>query len=224
LGLAENNYVKISIKDQGMGIPKSLYDKLFDPYFTTKQKGSGLGLATAYSIIKNHNGLINFQSELGKGTTFNIYLPALKKKARKTEQKARGASTPTPATRGKILVTDDEKILRDALNKLLLAVGYDVETASSGEEAVGSYEGALQAGKPFDAVILDLTMPGGMGGKETMARLREIDPRVKAIVSSGYANDAIMSDYQNYGFSAVVTKPFSIEEMYRKLEDLIGKP
>jgi CheY-like chemotaxis protein len=126
--------------------------------------------------------------------------------------------------RGRILVTDDEKILRDAIQRVLLAVGYEVETVSSGEQAVVSYEEALHAGKPFDAVILDLTMPGGMGGKETMVRLQEIDPRVKAIVSSGYANDPIMSDYASYGFSAVVTKPYSIQEMCRKLEDLIGKP
>jgi PAS domain S-box-containing protein len=219
LPLPKGNYVQIDIKDEGIGMSKQQLARLFEPYYTTKQTGSGLGLATAYSIIRNHSGYITAESTQNVGTTFHIYLPASSKP---TPVKKKSAREKPIHGKGRILVMDDEEIIREMLNKMLPLAGYDVELASDGVEAIKQYTKARESGQPFDAVILDLTVPGGMGGKETVKKLLEIDPKVKAIVSSGYATDPIMSEYKEYGFSAVVAKPYDVGQMEETLHDVLA--
>ena len=178
-------YVNISIQDKGIGISGEHLTRIFDPYFTTKQKGSGLGLATSYSIIRSHHGHISVESELGRGTTFNVYLPASDRKVIQPPKEDRKLLS----GKGKILVMDDEAMVREVLGKMLLALGYEVKFAENGAEAIEFFSQSEKSGEPFAAAILDLTVPGGMGGKEAMARLLKIDPQVKAIVSSGYSDD-----------------------------------
>jgi signal transduction histidine kinase len=216
--LKAGNYVKISIKDQGLGIAEENLPKIFDPYFTTKPKGSGLGLTTCYSIIKKHDGLITVASELGTGTTFYIYLPASDKQIAGNKSMRQG----TPAVgKGRLLIMDDEESVRDILSKMLQHLGYDTECVGDGSEAIDLYKKAVESGNAFGAVIMDLTIPGGMGGKQTIQKLREIDPKVRAIVSSGYSNDPVMADFRSYGFSGVVTKPYLVEELGRVLQEVI---
>src|SRR5712692_972680 len=216
--LPPGRYVKLSFKDQGVGIAPQHFAKVFDPYFTTKQKGSGLGLATSYSIIKRHEGHIQVESQVGAGTTFTVYLPASAGEAgveaRQAEQMISGD--------GKILLMDDEEILRKVAAALLQRMGYQVRLAKDGNEAVALYREAMQAKTPFSAVILDLTVPGGMGGEECLRRLKEIDPQVKAIVSSGYSNDPIMAKFKEYGFQGVVAKPYQLDELSRTLAKVVG--
>lgn len=217
--LEDRNYVKITIKDQGVGIPKDLLEKIFDPYFTTKEDGSGLGLTTTYSIVNNHGGYINVESEEGVGTSFHIYLPASDERAlaseKKTDISLRGS--------GYILFMDDEEGVRKSVRKMLNYLGYEVEVAKNGEEAIDLYKKAKESERPFDAVIMDLTIRGGMGGKEAVNLLHEIDPEVKAIVSSGYFNDPIMANYRQYGFSSVIPKPYEIEVISSVLDSVIKK-
>jgi CheY-like chemotaxis protein len=213
LPIKEGKYVKIEIEDEGIGIHKEHLARIFDPYFTTKQRGSGLGLATSYSIIKKHDGYITVESELGVGTTFYIYLPASSKQIlTKKEFEERPI-----LGKGRILVMDDEKVVRDVTGILLKHIGYDVEFAKDGVEAIELYKKAEESKQPFDAVIVDLTVQGGMGGEQMIKKLLEIDPNVKAIVSSGYSTDAIMSNFKQYGFSGVVTKPYRIAELSETL-------
>ena len=207
--LKEGKYIRITIKDQGIGIPDGHLGKVFDPFFTTKQKGSGLGLSTAYSIIKNHNGLITVDSALGQGTTFSIYLPAARvKKGEKEKLKPKAIKG-----QGKILLMDDENIVLEAISELLREIGYTVETTKNGGEAIKVYEEARQANQPFDALILDLIVPGGLGGQETLRELLKIDPDVKAVASSGYSINPIMAKFKDYGFAGAITKPFKIKEL-----------
>ena len=217
--LKAGNYVIISVRDQGIGVPKEHHGKIFDPYFTTKQKGSGLGLATCYSIIKQHEGHITVESHLGAGTAFHIYLPASEKEAPEQEAVVEAPAVGT----GRILIMDDEEMVRDVAGKMLERLGYDVAFAIDGEEAVTLYRKAHDAGIAFDAVIMDLTIPGGMGGKEAIVKLLEIDPQAKAIVSSGYSNDPIMADCMQYGFSGVVTKPYSVKNLSEVLLEVLNR-
>ena len=213
LPLASGRYVKITIQDLGSGIPEVYLDKIFDPYFTSKQDGTGLGLATAYSIIRRHDGHIGVTSQVGAGTTFTVYLPSSKAEA---PEKVEYRPDPAPG-RGKVLAMDDEDMIRDLMRHMLHRMGYEAVMARDGEETVHLYRRALEQGERYDVVILDLTVPGAMGGKETLDKLREIDPDVKAIVSSGYSNDPIMSDYKNYGFTGVVAKPYNIQNLSEAL-------
>jgi PAS domain S-box-containing protein len=217
LPLKKGNYVRIVIQDKGIGIRKEHLDKIFDPYFTTKQTGSGLGLTTSYSIIKKHDGNITVESEWGKGTTFSLYLPA---QPLGTPSKEVAEKT-MPAGSGKVLVMDDEEIVREVAGNLLEHIGYQVGLAGEGAEAIEIYKEAIASGRPFDAVIMDITVPGGMGGKETLQRLIEIDPKVKAIVSSGYSNDPIMADYSKYGFKGVIAKPYKLATLNQTLRRII---
>lgn len=214
------NYAEIIIKDNGIGIPKEHYTRIFDPYFTTKQEGSGLGLATANSIVRSHGGYINFESEQNVGTTFRIYLPASGKAALKKEK----ITVKSPLRgKGKILIMDDEELIRNMLSKMLNIAGYDVEITTNGAEATTKYIEAKESGQPYDAVIMDLTIPGGMGGKEAIPKLLETDPDAKVIVSSGYSTDPIISKYREYGFSAVIAKPYSVSQLEETLYNILKK-
>jgi PAS domain S-box-containing protein len=217
LPLRPGDYVKVSVQDHGVGITKDHLPKIFDPYFTTKQKGSGLGLATSYSIIKKHGGHIVAESELGTGTTFTFYLPA----SRSGKIAKQAGDTKLYTGTGKILLMDDEEDVRQTTGDVLKRLGYRVEFAEDGERAIDLYQQARTAGQPFDAVIMDLTVPGGMGGREALIKLFAIDPKVKAIVSSGYSNDPIMADYQKYGFRGVVTKPYRIKDLGETLHNVL---
>jgi CheY-like chemotaxis protein len=219
LPLKEGRYVKVTIEDEGIGIPQEHLPKIFDPYFTTKHSGSGLGLAASYSIIKSHDGYIRVESQLGGGTKFYIYLPASRKEI-----------TPSTDTKekpiegkGRILVMDDEDMIRTVLGDLLTQIGYEVEFARDGKEAIDLYKRAGESSRPYDVVIMDLTIPGGMGGKEAIKRLLEIDQGIKAIVSSGYSNNPVMSKYKEYGFRGVVSKPYSIEDLAETLHKVLNE-
>ena len=208
-GEKKGRYVKISIVDQGIGIPKEHLPKIFEPYFTTKQKGSGLGLAIVYSIIRKHDGYIEVETELGVGTTFKVYLPA----SLKNVFMRKGLKEKIQTGKGKILVMDDEELVRKVVGEMLVFLGYEVEFAKEGIEAIELYKKAKAQGQPFDAIIMDLTIPKGMGGKETINKLLEIDPTVKAIVSSGYSTDPVMTEFTKYGFKGFIIKPFKIKEL-----------
>ena len=215
--LQDGRYVKISVKDYGSGMPKEYLQRIFDPYFTTKHKGSGLGLATSYSIVKNHGGLITVESELGAGAVFHVYLPASEQGEKPPE-----IFEEKPLTgKGRILFMDDEDLIRDLAYEILSLLGYEVVLARNGEEAIVSYKEALKSSTPFDAVIMDLTVPGGIGGYEAMTILRKIDPNVRAIVSSGYSTDPIMADYKKYGFKGIVPKPYTVKDLGEILHKVI---
>lgn len=220
MGLKAGPYVKITVSDLGTGIPAEYVQKIFDPYFTTKRKGAGLGLATCYSIIKRHDGHITVDSVLGSGTTILVYLPATDRAVPgETEEDRR----PIRGS-GRVLIMDDEEMVREVASRILNTMGFDVECSSDGSEAIALYVQAKKNGKPFGAVIMDLTVPGGMGGKEAIKRLREIDPQVKAIVSSGYSNDPIMANFTEFGFSGVVAKPYSIRTLGEMVKKVLTGP
>ncbi|MBI5847243.1 MAG: response regulator [Nitrospirae bacterium] len=215
--LPDGKYIRISIKDEGIGIPPEHLDKIFDPYFTTRGKGSGLGLATAYSIIKRHGGMITAESIAGEGTTFYLYLPASEKSVMPE------ADEGAPGTgKGSILLMDDEEIVREVTENMLIELGYDITLVKNGAEAVECYREAAKSDRPFAAVILDLTIPGGMGGRDTLQELRKIDPTVRAIVASGYSADPVMAEYKKYGFSDVLKKPFSLQEISSSLQKVLA--
>ena len=207
--LAKGDYVKITVSDQGIGIPHNFLGKIFDPYFTTKQKGSGLGLATSYSIIRNHAGNITVESKIGAGTSFQVYLPAVQATDLPQEKPAAEPSR----GQGRILVMDDDEMVRELLIIMLQKLGYEASCAEDGAEAIKIYREALAESQPFTAAIFDLTVPGGMGGKEAIRQLLAVDPQIKAIVSSGYSDDPIMANFKTYGFQGVITKPYRIAEL-----------
>jgi PAS domain S-box-containing protein len=215
--LATGEYVVISVSDHGTGIPEQHRPRVFDPYFTTKADGRGLGLAVSYSIVVNHGGAITLDSEVGRGTTFTVYLPG-----------ARDAHlTPQPDEpeivrgTGRVLVMDDEALVRDIAGRMIRELGYDVAFARDGQEALDVWRKARAEGQPFDVVVMDLTIPGGMGGRQAIRELLAIDPAAKAVVSSGYSQDPIMANYRDYGFRDVIAKPYSVVDMSRTLAAVI---
>ncbi len=218
VSLAPGAYVKVSIQDEGCGISEDLRQKIFDPYYTTKDNGNGLGLFTAYSIIKQHEGHIDVYSVVDQGTTFSLYLPA----SDHIPSPSVADAPKSVSGSGNVLVMENEEELCDVIEGILLHFGYDVVFAKDGVEAIDTYQHAKGSGAPFDAIIMDLTIPGGMGGKEAIDRLRELDPQVKAIVASGYANDPIMSDYQAHGFVGRIAKPYRTDTLNQALRDVIG--
>jgi PAS domain S-box-containing protein len=225
--IQENNpfrsgcYVKITVKDQGLGIPKEHLSKIFDPFFTTKKDGNGLGLATSYSIITRHNGYLEVESREGEGTTFYIYLPALNKKVEKEEAENEVA---TASGQGlKILLMDDNAQILNAVGEMLENSGHHVVLTTDGSEVIEYYQAARKLNEPFDVVIMDLTVPGGLGGQEAIAHLRDFDPNIKAIVSSGYANDPIIAEYEKFGFCGFVIKPYRFDELNKVLNQVVNK-
>jgi two-component system cell cycle sensor histidine kinase/response regulator CckA len=218
IGLKQRKYIKITIKDEGVGIPKEQLNKIFDPYFTTKHEGNGLGLAISYSIIKRHDGLIIAESEPGMGAVISIYLMASRTAVSQLEK-----TSPEPPAEGhgKVLVMDDEEMVRTLAGEILEQIGYEVVCTREGKEAVAAYTAAREVGKPFDVVIMDLTVRGGMGGKEAVAEILTVDPRAKVIVSSGYSGDTVMAHYEEYGFAAAVSKPYSVDNLADAVHRLI---
>lgn len=216
--LQPGKYVTISIKDHGEGISEENLEKIFDPYFTTKTAGNGLGLATCYSIIKNHDGYIKVNSILNAGTTFTIYLPAYKKNIEPSEEMNENITT----GEGRILVMDDENLIRNLLGNIFKRLGYEVDLVSDGLQAVELYKKSIEIGNKYTFVIMDLTIPGGMGGKETIEELLKIDSKIVAIASSGYSNDPVMANYQSYGFKGIIPKPYDITEI-KKIFSLISR-
>ncbi|MBV1869578.1 MAG: response regulator [Gammaproteobacteria bacterium] len=203
LPIGPGNYLRIVISDEGIGIPPELIEKIFDPYFTTKQMGSGLGMATSQAIINKHGGFIGCTSKPGQGSAFTIYLPAertlvAKKVTETTELKGSG----------RIMVMDDEAMIGTLAENMLDSCGYNAVPVRDGEQALALYKEAMDSSQPYDIVIMDLTIPGGLGGKETISKLLAMDPKATAIVSSGYSNDPVMANYRDYGFKGCLSKPY----------------
>ncbi|MGQ9920368.1 MAG: hybrid sensor histidine kinase/response regulator [Desulfobacca sp.] len=218
LPLPEGRYVRISITDEGVGISPKDMEKIFDPYFTTKQLGNGLGLTAAYAIVKNHQGHISVESRVGKGSCFRIYLPVSPVAAKPAGPKI----TAMPRRgQGRILVMDDEAAVREVLSHMLTRLGYEPVCVKDGGQALQAYQQAQKDQRKFAAVILDLTVPGGLGGKETVALLRQLDPEVRAIVSSGYGDDPILAHYGDFGFHGVIAKPYKITDLSQVLHTVL---
>jgi PAS domain S-box-containing protein len=218
--LPPGKYVKISVKDFGGGIPRELLSRIFEPYFTTKKSGLGLGLATAYSIVRKHDGELKVDSEVGAGSNFQIFLSA-------SDKPIFSAPTAAPPAKfsgfGRILIMDDETPVLKTLGAMLQKFGFEVETALDGVEAIQRYTAAKAAGKPFELVIMDLTIPNGMGGREAIKQLREMDSSVKAIASSGYSLDPVMANHQEYGFCGIIPKPYRADDLSFVLQEVINQ-
>jgi len=220
MSLPPGMYVRLTFADTGCGISEKDQKVIFDPYFTTKSGGSGLGLATAHSIIAKHGGYIGVSSTLGGGTTFEILLPASDVIVSASE------SDEVSVELGRrnnlsVLVMDDEEIIRNLTTMMLDELGYHTLACANGNEAIALYRTSKEAGNPFSAVIMDLTIPGGMGGKEAASQILSIDPHARLVVSSGYSNDPIMAEYSDYGFSATLPKPYTIKGIKEALEQVL---
>jgi PAS domain S-box-containing protein len=214
--------VEIEFRDEGIGIAKENLSKIFDPYFTTKERGTGLGLATVYSIIRKHDGAIAVESEPGHGATFRIRLPASPKShAICAEEVSSPANAPGPGRGNRVLVLDDEEMIRELVPRMLEPKGFEVICVDDGEAAIAAYAMALAEGRPFAAVILDLTIPGSLGGQEVMRRIIEMDPKARGIVSSGYATNPVMAHFAEYGFKAVVAKPYRVDDLRQIVAETI---
>ncbi|MCK5540562.1 MAG: PAS domain S-box protein, partial [Deltaproteobacteria bacterium] len=221
-GLKPGFYVKVSVGDQGCGIESEIIPHIFEPYYTTKESGSGLGLATSYSIIANHDGRLEVASEPGVGSTFTFFLPSTGKFSEKSPVDSRGLQLKFDEDRGscgRVLLMDDEDVIREVVTEMLEILGYEVIAVADGEAMLETYQAALREGSSFQAVLMDLSIPGGMGGREAIKRLREIDSEVKAIVSSGYSQDPVMADFKAYGFNGMIAKPYKVESLLAVLQD-----
>jgi len=220
--LLHGRYVRVAVTDTGHGISAELLSRIFDPYFTTKAKGSGLGLAISYSIVRAHGGVITVHSEQGIGTQFNVYLPASDKLVERIDVRVK--TTTASVASGRVLLMDDEPMVGEVAQEMLEAIGYEVELAISGTQAIERFRNAEASGNPFVAVILDLTVPGEMGGAEAVIHIKAIRADVPVVVSSGYADDPVMAQYREYGFDGVLPKPFPIPQLRRVLEELDVNP
>jgi PAS domain S-box-containing protein len=216
--LEPGKYVKIDIVDHGTGIPEENLPQLFDPFFTTKERASGLGLAVAYSVVRKHGGCITVESKVAKGSVFSLYLPGMEIVA---EQHKQGVDR--VRQEGRVLVMDDEDIIRDVSGEMLKLLGFEVDFALDGVEAIKLYKAAKESGVPYRAVIMDLTIPNGMDGKEAIGELIRFDPDAKVVVSSGYSRDPIMANFTEHGFSAVLVKPYRFDEFSRVVLSVVGE-
>jgi len=219
LPLQEGPFVMISVIDQGIGISAEHLTKIFDPYFSTKQTGSGLGLATTYSIMQRHEGHITVTSELGQGTTLTLYLPAMHQSYQPSQQEEQNLIQGT----GRILVMDDEEGIRDILGAMLCHLGYEVTFASEGTEAINLYQQSLHQEQPYIATIMDLTIPGGMGGKETVQHFLSMNPHAVVLVSSGYSNDPVLANPKQFGFQGMIVKPYNLLDLSHELHHVFNR-
>jgi PAS domain S-box-containing protein len=220
LPLAPGDYLHLSICDTGPGIPAEHLARVFEPYFSTKQQGNGLGLATVYSVIRKHRGHVTVESVVGKGTTFHLWLPS----ARVQAEKVLETRSPFPTLQGRVLFMDDEDHIRKMTEALLTRLGLEVTAARDGDEAVRRYTEANGAGRPFDLVMMDLTVPGGKGGRDAMQEILKIDPAARGIVSSGYSSDPVMANFRSHGFCGMLAKPYRISELSRTLREVLISP
>jgi len=212
------NAVRIEIQDQGKGIPEEILPRIFDPFFTTRSDGTGLGLSIAHSIVKKHGGTIHVESNPGIGSVFTITLPALIRGIPQ-EEKPKGSVI---GGRGRVLIMDDEELVLRTACKMAQNMGYRADTAVNGTQVLDMHRAALEARMPYDVIIMDLTVPGGMGGREAIGKLREIDGMVRVIVSSGYSNDPVMANHRDYGFNDIIIKPYGLEEFSQALDRAMG--
>jgi PAS domain S-box-containing protein len=221
--LKAGQYLKLAIKDQGIGIPQEYIEKIFEPYFSTKASGSGLGLATVFSIISKHDGIILVKSELNKGSEFIVYIPANEIINETKIATAQNSINPTDSTQTSILIMDDEDIISSILKEMINELGYDVTITKDGRAAIDACKLVMKNGKKFSAIIMDLTIPGGMGGKDATIEILQIDPKARIIVSSGYANDPIMANYQQYGFIDIMEKPYDFDKVKMVINRVLRK-
>ncbi len=213
-------YIKLTIADSGLGIPAKFIDQIFDPYFSTKQEGSGLGLAICHSIINKHGGDISVQSAIEQGTTFTIYLPA----STEIEQEVipvshTGASL--AENQATVMVMDDDSMVREMVKQMLSHSGHEIILVENGHEAIELYNEYFESNRSIDIIIMDLTIPGGMGGKDTVPEILKINPNAKVVVASGYSNDPVMAHYQDYGFTASIAKPFQLAELSKLVNAIL---
>ena len=219
LPLKEGEYVRITVSDRGVGIPVKHLPRIFDPFYSTKDKGSGLGLSISHTIIKGHHGTIHVESEVGTGTAFHIYLPASERDTAVEEKEW----TKTLRGEGRILLIDDDRGVRRSAQEMLRRLGYHAESAQDVKEGLELYRRAREVGRPFRTVIMDLTIPGDMGGREAIKRLREVDQGAKIIVSSGYSDDPLMAGFSEYGFRAALRKPYNIQELAEVVHKVVAE-
>jgi len=216
VALLPGKYVCLVVEDKGPGIGAEHLSHIFDPYFTTKEKGSGLGLAISYSIVRAHGGAIGVESEVGRGSRFLVYLPA---STNVLPAKVTGCVETSHVRTGRVLLMDDDSEVAEVAKDMLESLGYSTQVAPSGRHAIDQFREAELRGEPFDAVILDLTVPGGMGGSEAVPHIKDIRPDVPVVVTSGYADDSVLARFRDYGFDGVLPKPFAIPDLRRALEE-----
>lgn len=216
LPIPAGQYHKIDIADEGTGIPEENLQQIFDPFFSTKAKGNGLGLATAFSIVKRHGGHLTVASSVGVGSVFSLYLPIAA-----GEPRASVPDRPIEGNTGKVLMMDDEAAIRELAERALATMGFEAVVCADGESTIHAYQEAMDRGVPFDVVVLDLTVPGGMGGVEAAIQLKKLNPAIKLILASGYSNDEVISNYTAYGFNKVITKPYRLSDLGQAVNELI---
>ncbi|MFH0994497.1 MAG: ATP-binding protein [Pseudomonadota bacterium] len=223
LPLLPGHYVRVTLKDEGMGISEAHLPRIFDPYFSTKEigarKGKGLGLTIVHSIIQKHHGYIQIQSLSGQGTTVTLYLPVFQEES----GVSLSAENHEPSEKKRVLLMDDEAMIREITGEMLRHLGYDVDCAENSDQTLDLYHRGIKSNKPYDAAILDIHIPDGVGGIETLQRLSTIDPGVRAIVSSGYSVDSVLTDFRNYGFTGCLAKPYRLEELEKTLQDVLTR-
>jgi CheY-like chemotaxis protein/anti-sigma regulatory factor (Ser/Thr protein kinase) len=218
--LPPGRYLRIQVEDHGLGIPEEHLAHIFEPYFTTKTEGSGFGLPISYSIVRRHGGILTVRSEPGRGSTFGVFLPASADTvAAPLDRQPPDALAPR---KGRILVVDDEEMVRDFLMRALPTLGCEADAVADGADAVARYREGRESARPYDLVLMDLTIAGGMGGLEATSHIRALDPEARVIVSSGYSDDPVMAEHERFGFCGVLQKPYRIDRLSTALARALG--